>query len=235
MGAAGTARLRARIARISWRDLALSLGPILLISVVAIWVAFRFVRPAPPHTITITTGADGSAFRRSAERYRSILARNGVTLEILPSRGALENLQRLSDPAFRVDVGFVQGGLTTGVDISNVVSLGSVFYEPLFVFYRSPRPVDMLSQLAGGRIATGGVGSGTRALALTLLAALWFGSLGHGGWLLIFLLLGALVAGADRWARHRLLGTSSRQDLGWFAVGLLKYLIAGLICAWRLS
>jgi len=73
------------------------------------------------------------------------------------------------------------------------------------------------------------------ALVLTLFAALWFGSLGHGGWLLVFLLVGALAAGADRWTRHRLALTPPRHDLRWFAVGMLKYLVAGLVCAWRLS
>jgi hypothetical protein len=73
------------------------------------------------------------------------------------------------------------------------------------------------------------------ALVLTLLSALWFGSLGHGGWLLIFLFLGTLVAGGDRWPRHRLLGTPARLELGLFAAGLLKYLLAGLLLSWCLT
>ena len=39
---------RMQVQRISWRDLAASLGPVLLTSAVALWVAFHFVRPAPP-------------------------------------------------------------------------------------------------------------------------------------------------------------------------------------------
>jgi hypothetical protein len=73
------------------------------------------------------------------------------------------------------------------------------------------------------------------ALALTLLAALWFGSLGHGGWVLVFLLLGALAGGGDRWLRHRALGTPAGAELRLFAAGLLKYLVAGLVSAWCLS
>ena len=169
--AAGRLNLRARIARISWRDLALTLGPFLVISVVAVWIALRFVQPAPPDTIVMTSGPEGSTFHRHAERYRKILARNGVNLEILSSLGSVQNLERLSDPAFRVDVGFVQGGLARGADISNLVSLGSVFYQPLMVFYRGAVPVQLLSGLAGKRIAVGAVGSGTHALAVTLLNA----------------------------------------------------------------
>ena len=159
------------IRRVSWRDLAFALGPVILISAIAIWVAFHFVRPAPPDAITITTGSDGSSYRTNAEKYQTILARNGVKLTILPSEGSLQNLQRLSDPAFKVDVGFVQGGLPAAAENAGIVSLGSVFYVPLTVFYRSPRPFERLSQFKGKRLTIGRDGSGTRFLALTLLKA----------------------------------------------------------------
>jgi TRAP-type uncharacterized transport system substrate-binding protein len=163
--------LRARLVAISWRDLAMTLGPILLLSIVGIWVAIRFVRPAPPNSITITSGPDGSVFRNTAEKYRSILARNGITVQILPSKGSLENLQRLNDPSFHVDIGLVQGGMADNIKVKRLVSLGSLFYEPLAIFYRSADPVDRLSQFSGKRLAIGAEGSGTRALALTLLKA----------------------------------------------------------------
>ncbi len=167
----GAIRFPVRISRISWRDLAVTLGPILLISGAAIWVALHFVRPAPPDPIIFTGGPDGSTFQTFAEQYRTILARNGVTLEILPSKGGLENLERLSDPDFTVDVGIVQGGLAAGKNIDDLVSLGSIAYVPLSIFYRSAEPIDRLSKLKGRRVAVGREGSGTRFLALTLLKA----------------------------------------------------------------
>jgi TRAP-type uncharacterized transport system substrate-binding protein len=96
------AQLRARLVAISWRDLAITLGHILLLSLAGIWFAIRFVRPAPPDSITITTGTDGSMFRIAADKYRSILVRNGITLKILPSEGSLENLKRLKTLRFRL-------------------------------------------------------------------------------------------------------------------------------------
>ena len=165
-------RVQMQIERISWRDLAASLGPVLLISAVAIWAAIHFVRPAPPDTITITSGPDGSIFRATADKYARILARNGIKLKILPSEGSLENLKRLAGPSAQTDVGFVQGGLSNMVDnTGDLVSLGSIFYEPLAIFYRSAKPIKWLSQLKGERIAIGPEGSGTRFLALTLLKA----------------------------------------------------------------
>jgi len=162
------------IPRISWRDLAATLGPVLLLSAAAIFAALHFVRPAPPSSLTISAGSDGSTFRTVAEKYAKILARNGITLKILPSKGSLENLQRLSDPDSGVDIGFVQDGISLGgdgSDSSDLVSLGSVFYEPLTIFYRSRQPLLRLSELKGKKIAIGGEGSGTRFLALALLKA----------------------------------------------------------------
>jgi len=162
---------RLNFSRIYWRDLALTFGTFVLLIVVAFWIALHYVRPAPPRTIVMTGGAEGSSFQISAQRYRDILARQGVTVKVLPSQGSLENLKRLSDPNFQVDIGFVQGGLSALGDPSKLVSLGSVFYVPVWVFYRTPQPLRLLSDLDGKRIAIGREGSGTRVLAETLLKA----------------------------------------------------------------
>jgi len=106
-----------------------------------------------------------------AERYRPILARNGIKLEILRSEGSLDNLKHLTDENSGVDIGLVQGGVATGIDIGNLVSLGSVFYQPLAIVYRNARPIRRLSELRGKSIAVGPEGSGTRFLALALLKA----------------------------------------------------------------
>ncbi|WP_223911065.1 TAXI family TRAP transporter solute-binding subunit [Geobacter sp. AOG1] len=161
----------ARFVGISLRDLTVTAGPLILLTIVAIAAAYWIMRPAPPDTITITSGPAGSTFQLTAEKYRKILARNGVKLRILPSEGSLENLKRLNDPKYRVDVGFVQGGLTAGVTVDKLVSLGSVFHEPLALFYRGEAPVTWLSELSGKRLAIGPEGSGTHALALILLKA----------------------------------------------------------------
>jgi hypothetical protein len=119
----------------------------------------------------MTTGPEGSVSQVNAERYAKILAKNGVKLKILPSQGSLENLKRLIDPKFRVDVGFVQGGLSKGLNIEKLASLGSVYYQPLLIFYRSAAPLDLLSRMNGKRLSIGPEGSGTRSLALVLLKA----------------------------------------------------------------
>ncbi len=165
------ARFQAMFTDIFGLGRAAALSAVLLISVVTIAAVFWFFYSAPPRTIIITSGPEGSIFRLNAERYRKILARSGVNVKILPSQGALENLKRLADPSFKVDLGFVQGGVAAGLNIDKLASLGSISYEPLLVFYRSTRPLELLSQLSGKRLTIGPEGSGTRTLALVLLAA----------------------------------------------------------------
>jgi TRAP transporter TAXI family solute receptor len=165
-------RIVARFVAISWRDLALTFGPILLVCAVALYVAVRLIQPAPPSTLTIAAGPKGSSFWSSAQKYKAILARNRVTLNVLETQGSLDNLTRLEDPKSNVDVGFVQGGLTKpGATHDNLESLGSVSYVPLAVFYRGATPVTRLSELKGKRLAIGAEGSGTRVLALNMLKA----------------------------------------------------------------
>ena len=59
----------------------------------------KAARFAPPKTIHFVSGPDGSSYRNQAEKYQKILARDGVKVEIIPSRGALDNLDRLANPA----------------------------------------------------------------------------------------------------------------------------------------
>lgn len=146
-----------------------SLSVLAFFGLIVLFAVFWFFHSAPPKTIVMTSGDDGTRFQRSAERYAKILARSGVTLKILKSEGSLENLKRLEDPAFKVDVGFVQAGVSKGEKTGNLVSLGSMFYEPLFIFYRDKKPLDVLSQFKGKRLAIGEDGTGTQVLALELL------------------------------------------------------------------
>ncbi|MEN9476709.1 MAG: hypothetical protein RLZZ300_850, partial [Pseudomonadota bacterium] len=138
-------------------------------------VAYQFVQPAPPKRIVITTGGEAGAYYQFAQRYAAILAKNGITLEVKSSAGSLENLDRLK--ADEAQVGFVQGGVVPpkedpdAEDDSGLLSLGSLFYEPVWVFYRGERDLTRLTDLRGKRIAIGQEGSGVRQLAQQLLAA----------------------------------------------------------------
>jgi TRAP transporter TAXI family solute receptor len=160
-----------KITAVSLWALAQTLGPVILVAAVAIWGTLHFVQSAPPRSITISTGPPGSTFETIAERYAKLLARSGVTLKVLQSKGSMENLARLSDRTSHVDIALVQAGLSQSDQPSDLVSLGGMFYQPVTIFYRGQKPLSRLSDFRGQRIAIGPEGSGTRFLALALLKA----------------------------------------------------------------
>ncbi len=167
------ARIKAGL--LSLRDLFATAWWIFLIVGVGFVVAYQFVEPAPPKKMVITTGGESGAYYQFAKRYAAILARDGITLEVRTSAGSLENLQRLRDD--EAQIGFVQGGVVPPpedpdqVEDSGLLSLGSLFYEPVWVFYRGEKPLTRLGELRGKRIAIGQEGSGVRQLAQQLLEA----------------------------------------------------------------
>jgi TRAP-type uncharacterized transport system substrate-binding protein len=146
-----------------WRYLA-TIG----IAVIVLSASVLVVETLPPRTVVMATGAEGGANYELGLRYREILAKAGVTLQLLPTTGGLENLARLRDPKSGVDVAFVQGGTTTKKESPELESLGTVFYEPLWFFYRSEIGGGMQA-LRGRRVSIGPEGSGARKLALELI------------------------------------------------------------------
>ncbi|MCB1758437.1 MAG: ABC transporter substrate-binding protein [Gammaproteobacteria bacterium] len=143
-------------------------APALVISLLGFLLAYQFVDPAPPERIRMASGHPQGAYHLFAQRYRELLAKEGIELEIVTSAGSLENIALLARG--EVDIAFVQGGLAEAADGAALNSLGSFFYEPLWLFHRAGLRVPALTALRQQRIAIGEVGSGTRALALQLLA-----------------------------------------------------------------
>lgn len=144
----------------------------------AFMIAYRFVRPAPPDHFVISTGNETGAYHLFGQRYRDLLAQEKIKVILKPSTGSVENLNRLDDPESGVDVALVQGGIASAEQEHPVRSLGAIYYEPLWVFYRGTAELTRLTQLAGKRIAAGPEGSGTRVLAVNMLKA--SGTTGRG-------------------------------------------------------
>jgi TRAP transporter TAXI family solute receptor len=163
--------------RFSWRDALASALPVALVVAAAIWAALHFIDPAPRMHVVIATGAEDSAYLAFAQSYAKQLAEDGVTLEVQPTGGALDNIKRLRDPEDAARIAFLQDGLSD-TDASHaadsevdLVSLGAVSFEPIWVFYTG-RPVHTrLSGLQGKRIGVGSTGTGTEVLARRLLKA----------------------------------------------------------------
>ncbi len=142
-------------------------GPAALAVIVAFVIAFQFIKPAPPDRVVMATGGTDGAYHAFAQRYAGFLAREGITLELRPSAGSVENLGLLRQG--EVSLAMVQGGVGEDSPESPLVSLGSLYYEPLWLFHREGVPFEHLGDLAGRRLAIGPEGSGTRALVGRLL------------------------------------------------------------------
>ena len=177
-----TANLRHTL--LSFRDVLATAGPFIVIAVVLLALAYAVLDPTPPRKVVLATGAPQGAYAEFGKRYADILKGYGVQVELRNTQGAAENLQLLRDAASGVDIAFVQGGADEQRragedDDAKLVSLGSLFYEPVWLFYRSDAAqrllkaptLDSLSQLGGWRVNIGAPGSGVPNLMDKLIDA----------------------------------------------------------------
>jgi uncharacterized protein len=149
------------------RDFVRVYGPMILIVVVGLIIALMFVDPAPPRTVTIAGGAEGGAYALTAQHYAGALKQQAITAKVLTTAGSVENLAKLKSG--EADIAIVQTGLAADLGSNGVKSLGAVFFEPLWVFYRANLSVRDLRDLRGRKVAIGAEGSGLRVLAGVLL------------------------------------------------------------------
>jgi len=160
---------RQKIRKMTLQTWSVAIFVILLIVLFFSWKSYRFLKPLPPKTLIMATGMEGGSYAAFGERYRQLLARDGITVVLRPTSGAMENLGLLKDRSQTVGVGFVQSTAAVIEETSNVVSLGGLAYTPLWVFYRGQDTFDDLMYLQGKRIAIGPDGSGVREFSLELL------------------------------------------------------------------
>ncbi len=158
---------------LSARDLIVTFAPVLLLLAGLSVIAYKIIDPFPPKIVTISTGQENSAYEQLAKRYTSILARQGIQVRQKRSQGSIENLQRLRDPDSGIDIAFVQSGSTNlaNAERNGLISLGSLFTEPVWLFYRESRRVRQLQDLSGLRINVGPNGTGVPQLFEKILDA----------------------------------------------------------------
>ncbi|NQT69486.1 MAG: TAXI family TRAP transporter solute-binding subunit [Desulfobacteraceae bacterium] len=144
-------------------------GPGIVVTIIAFVVAYQFVAPTPPRRISMGTGSLEGAYFAYGKKYSEILAREDIALKVKSPAGSAENLKLLTAESDGVDIAFVQGGMGALAQTENLVSLGSLYFEPLWIFHRKDLTLNQLADLKGLRLAVGVEGSGTRILALQLL------------------------------------------------------------------
>ena len=182
-----------RYTLLSLRDLAASVGPFILLAISLLALAYWWLDPNPPKRVTLATGPAQSAYEEFGKRYAKLLAEDGIEVVLLPTDGSAHNLQLLRDG--KADLGFVQGGTSEEQpeDVENLESLGSLFVEPVWLFYRKDTAgksfsnpaktgslsagttpssaLNSLTQLQGWRVNVGTPGSGIPSLMNKLLTS----------------------------------------------------------------
>jgi len=162
---------------LSIRDLAISFGPFILLALTLLVLAYWWLDPNPPKRVTLATGPAQSAYEEFGKRYAKAFKANDITVELVETQGSAANLQLLREG--KVDLGFVQGGTSdyNDDDQERLSSLGSLFLEPLWLFYReeaarkitATATLTSLTQLQGMRVNLGTPGSGVPSLMTKLL------------------------------------------------------------------
>lgn len=160
---------RRRIFQSLWAQIAV-VAPALILVVAGFVVAYQFVGPPPPDRIVMATGSESGAYHAYGKLYAERFREEGIELVLRSTAGSSDNLELLTDPDADVPVAFMQSGIGEPADYSALRSLGSLYYEPLWVFLRGEGTPRRLTELTGLRVAVGAEGSGTRAVALALLA-----------------------------------------------------------------
>ena len=168
-----------RYTLLSLRDLLVSAGPFAALAIALLVLAYLWLDPTPPHRVTLATGPAQSAYDEFGKRYRKALAGNGIDVELLASQGSSDNLRLLREG--KADLAFVQGGSNDRAtqEENGIESLGSLFVEPVWLFYReesarqrNPQAtLSSLGELQGLRLNVGTAGSGVPALMTKLFDA----------------------------------------------------------------
>ena len=147
-----------------FKGLVAAAGVVSIVSLVLIYFL-----PSPPSKVVMATAFKGGVYEYYGRQYREVFARFHIELEVRETGGSTENIKLLLDPNSDVEIAFVNGGISDGKHAPGLLSLGTVFNLPYWMFYSSNEPFDRLSQLKGKRIAVGPAGSATRLTAEQIL------------------------------------------------------------------
>ena len=170
---------------LSARDLAVTVGPFVLIALVLLIGAYFVLQPNPPRRVVLATGPEQSDYAEFGKRYAAALKKHHIEVVLRPTQGSSANRRLLRDAKEKVDFGFVRGGSSEVIQAEDekgtglpLVTLGSLFFEPVWIFYRTDaakklpgKKLERLDQLRGWRVNTGGRGAGSTNLLSKLISA----------------------------------------------------------------
>jgi len=142
---------------------------ILAFIIASFYITIQFIQPVPKKEFTIATGSKNGQYYKTALIYKEILEKQKVKVNILTSKGSIDNLQLIKEK--KADVAFIQNGINYDQKETQVSTLSSIYYEPLWIFYRNEKyTMDYIVELTSKKISVGQEGSGTNDLASKILS-----------------------------------------------------------------
>lgn len=142
--------------------------PVILLIIASFYTATQFIKPSPKKEITIATGSKHGEYYQTALKYKELLEKEKVKVNIINSSGSIENIQLLKDK--KADIAFIQNGTLKNNNSDNFQSLASVYYEPLWLFYKKDlKKIEYIQDFKSKKLAIGNKGSGTKDLSLEIL------------------------------------------------------------------
>lgn len=156
--------------------------PLLLVLLISLMGVWWYADPPPPRHVVMATGQPGGFYDALGKKYAEFFEKKGITLELLSTKGAAENIEFLADRKNPVQAAFVQAGVINPHGIKGVQSLGAIAYEPIWLFYRGKQiKEDNFQEIKAqsryflnSRMSVGEEGSGTYAQAMQILRASGF-------------------------------------------------------------
>jgi uncharacterized protein len=154
--------------------------------ILAALIAIMIIKPGPAGQIVIAAGGAGGLYQEQAKRFKQELAVFGVDVVVRPELEGITSLSTIVSGSSGVHAAFVKGGLVGGLqgryatiqdhykhdkEAAELRSVGRLFHEPMFVFYRGPDQTKRLREFKGRKILIGSSTSGARRVVEHILKA----------------------------------------------------------------
>jgi len=151
---------------LGWVKTARFFGLISLILLIVVVGLTLYIKPFPPKSTYLATGQDGTSYKTVGENFQQSFKRRGLTLELVPTSGLIEGLKGLDSKKSNVDASFLTAGTEAAAMHPDLVSLGSIQYAPIWIFYRGDtiQTTDPFEYFSNKKIAIGPAGNITNKI-----------------------------------------------------------------------
>ncbi|MFA7084438.1 MAG: TAXI family TRAP transporter solute-binding subunit [Arcobacteraceae bacterium] len=143
--------------------------PLAVVIFLIFFIPSRFIQPPVEKKLIIAAGSPQGEYYKVALQYKELLEKEKVEVEVLETTGSLENAQLIREK--KADIGFVQSGILSQSDSEEIESLASIYYEPIWIFYKNEGfNIEYVIQLISKKISLGEENTGTSFLANRILS-----------------------------------------------------------------